>query len=253
VSVGNSNAITLKNDAGITVASGGTMTVTGNNKTHFDNNQDDGIIENWGTFQYSGTAGNTDGFDMPLLNHGSATFSGGEIDFNRGAPATDGYGVKMDQGSITLDSQVTLNAGQEGYEQTGGSFTARDQGSKLRVNTIAEFDGGTLSFGTSTAFGKLTVTGGNVNLNGVTVKAKIAGGGGSQDELVVGTNGKLTIEGQSSLTVTAVGAVVTGKTWDIITVIDGTTFTDFPGGKTLPGGVSLNLNKLTNGLYELTS
>jgi hypothetical protein len=231
------------------------MSVSGNGTTHFDNKNSGSYLENFGRFTFTSSNSSTDILDIPFLNHGSATFTGGVCAFDNQATATGGNSILMDGGSITLASGVTLKAGTGGYKQTGGTFTASDTGDTLDVIGISsptiQFNGGTLKMGTALTFGKLTTSGGDVSFNGVTYNAKIAGAGGSQDQLYVQDH-KLTIQGTSSVTVTIFGTLVTGKTWDIIDVSNGTAIADF-ATKTLPGGVTLDLAQLNNGDYELDS
>jgi hypothetical protein len=242
LTVNNSAVATFHKGAGITIASGGSMTVAATDGTVLSDNGDGGIIENWGTFNYTGTATSTTIADMAFLNHGQATFDTGTFMLHHTSAATNNADYEMAFGMTTLKNGVYLST-PDGYYQIGGVLSVADTiKATLAVvgNGKAEIDGGSVQLGTATTFGSLWVNG-DLTFNGGEFDAKIsgaAGGPGKADEIEV--NSKLTILGASKLVVTAIGPVAAGQTW---TIFD-TTANSIPivgdfllANKTLPAGV----------------
>jgi hypothetical protein len=98
--------------AGITVAASASMVIQPVNSTVLSDNNQEGIIENWGTVTWNGQGGNTTEVDMAFLNHNTATFTNtfATLKFGHSSQATNGYSVMMDNGSqhIHANSQRLL-------------------------------------------------------------------------------------------------------------------------------------------------
>jgi hypothetical protein len=167
--------VTFKGGAGITIAAGGSMVIQSATVTALSDNNDNGIIENWGSFTYAGFGmGFTTEIDMAFLNHGSATLDGGGGDtiwFNR----TDysGYSFEQDQGTTLMTGKVTLKTA-SGYYQTGGHLQTSDSTAYTMWTTnagavVAELDGGDVHLAINTGYGQLVGKGGgNIQWNGAT-------------------------------------------------------------------------------------
>jgi hypothetical protein len=262
-SLNTSVTVTFKGGAGITIAVGGSMIIVPANATVLSDNLDGGIIENWGTFNYTGIPGNTTEVDMAFLNHNQATLIAGAIKFLHNSNATQAYAIMMDNGTLSLESGIAVTA-YYGYLQTGGTLTVPDSADLFLQKTLlglggrADINGGNITLGGAPpfTFGTLTV-GGNLNFNGGEYDAKIDGapaqGASSSDEIHV--MGNLTIAGNSKLkvTVNGGGAVNQGQTWDIMDWT-GTITGDFAAAnKSFPPHVSgPDPNQLfPNGVYRL--
>jgi hypothetical protein len=208
------------------------------NTTVLSDNNDGGIIANFGTFSFTGAANSNTRADMAFLNDNNATFDTGTFNFGHTSSATNGYAYKMDSGTTTLRHGITVDLAGNGYYQTGGTLSSPDNTStELFMNANygkAEIDGGIVALGSAPGaagqpvYGTLNIFGsaGVIDLafNGGEFDAKIDGqaGGDNHEDRINVFLGNVTIGGNSTLKVTAVNLqpgqnVVPGQSWDIIT------------------------------------
>jgi hypothetical protein len=259
LTLANSAVDTFHGGAGITVSFGASMAIQAmNNQVLSDNNQG-GIIENWGSFGYIGQVNSFTGVDMAFLNHSTATLDKGTIEFQQSSAATNGYAVKMDAGSLALNDAVNVQLF-NGYYQTGGTLSSDAATMNLvGQQTKIEIDGGIVKMvvpGIANAFSALSINGGDLNFNGGEYDAKINGAGGQQDQIKVA--GNINIAGNSTLQVTAINRVpvVAGQRWPIMTWT-GQLNGDFLNKTFLPAnsgiGGAPDPNRLGNKEYDVWS
>ncbi|HZU35138.1 MAG TPA: hypothetical protein VFA18_04475 [Gemmataceae bacterium] len=208
--VQNAATVTFQSGAGIYVASGGQMTVSGITGTMLAETGG-GFIENGGTFSFSSTGATT--IAMPFLDNGTATLSGGLLTFSQSCAMTNGYSYMMGAGTTVLENSTVLTAS-AGYYQTAGLLSIADTNvAEIKCSSgSVEIDGGKVQKGTATGFGQLDI-GANFTLNGGELDMKIDGNFASSDFLSV--NGLVNIN-SGKLVVTSIGAVTVGLKWKII-------------------------------------
>jgi hypothetical protein len=261
LTLANSAVDTFHRGAGITVSSGGSMAIQAMPNVVLSDNNEGGIIENWGSFGYVGLllGNNTTTVAMAFLNHSTATLDKGTIAFDEVSTATNGYAVKMDGGSLVLNHAVDVKL-LSGYYQTGGTLTSLDAATMdlFGGQRIVELDGGIVNMvipGQANMPTTLNITGGDLNFNGAEYDARIngaGGGAGQADEINV--SGNINIAGNSKLVVTALNRnpPVRNQVWDLLSSgnkkITGTFATTFPFGVHGP-----DPTQLSNGIYEISS
>jgi hypothetical protein len=248
LTVNNTATLKFQSGAGLTIASGASMTLSNTHIQSLWSTADTGgILENWGTFTYTGGGGgNPTWIAMPFLNHGTTGLSTGQLKITNRSTATSNYSMMMDSGTLTLANGMDLIVDQ-GYYQTGGLFSVADA-TAAKLDGNAELDGGTVQLGTATTYGFLEVTG-NLKFDGTEYDAKINGQqGGTQDKIQCDKT--TTITTNSKLVVTSVGAVAAGKNWVIISDTIDDIVGDFSPKSTGPNGVN---GQAVGKVYHLTS
>jgi hypothetical protein len=186
----------------------------------------------------------------PLENHGTLNANQGGI-WNFTAADSSGNDINMNTGKITMAGGVNLSCN-DGYKQSGGTLEIADNKTEmLQVLPpgTANFNGGKIVFDSATGYGILALR--TVIFNGVEIDMRIDGTGVTSDQIQVagaGGGNSVTIQGNSTLVVTAVNAVNAKKKWTLITPGAGNTIGgDFAAGNiTLPNGVKETPGALPN-------
>ncbi len=170
-------------------------------------------IDGGASFTYTGGAGAT-GVAMPIYNAGTATLIGGTLDVNANGIAA--YAWNQLAGTTVLKSGVTLSATPK-YYQTGGTLSVADT-TPASIDQGADIEGGKVTLGTVSQFGKLQVTNGFFEVNNAEFDAKVngaAGGNGNSDEIVASNKSSIGVQ-SSTLKVTVLGNLGNGLTWTLM-------------------------------------
>jgi hypothetical protein len=210
----NTHGFALNLGASLTVATGGTLMLFNSwGKDliwgYVDSSSGAcGKLENSGTVKAKGGV-NTTVLNIPVLNHGSfTTYGGNTVEFKKAGlnSVTDGYAFKQDGGTfyLTTASSAVFDAG---YKQTGGDFNVDASTCVVELDTgnrIADFEGGTITFGGPLySYGLLWFKSGDggctVNFHGVGITQHFdaAGDGNACDRIWV-TSGQLDIDANAT-------------------------------------------------------
>jgi len=241
--------------AWLNIAPGGVMNVSSSQIVMLNDQGTGGIIENWGTVNFTGVANTTTTIQMAFLTHGTVNLNGGggisgTLAFTS-AQTIDNGGFVMDSGNLNLSGSITLSqTTTAGYLQTGGTLSVTDNAQAWisSRNTAGVINGGVVQFTSGTGFGKLDLLG-NWNWNGGTYTVRINGAQGytrqnpNSDSIFVGFGNLAIAAGPTgpTLNILVQGALAQQQNW-LILFTTGTINRTFPNVSIQNPGQQLRTN-----------